>query len=181
MSLNWTRFLVRVALLLCSLELAYSELATEAKMEKIGCVSPTLIKRHNLNPQLYGSCEYRKRNATVLQHRRLPREIKPIFRGHPKPRGEVLANKFHMSELNSEQTDSLVRLINKIAIEYLYKCPPVIYYDSFVKKSEAMILESLFKVYKNDRLSAILILSNIDFLLIDFSHHLLSWRNKRTF
>lgn len=146
MPLNWTRCLLRAALLLCSLQCVYSVLATEAEVDEIACVSSTLIKRHNLNPQLYGSCEYRKRNGTVSQFRRLRREIKPIFRGHPKPRGEILANKFRMNSFSSDQTDSLVRLINKIAIEYLYKCPPVIYYDSFVKKSEAMILQSLFKV-----------------------------------
>nr|QKN21275.1 ionotropic receptor [Bactrocera dorsalis] len=144
---SWTRFLVRAALLLCSLQWVCSELATVAEVDRVACVSPTLIKRHNLNPQLYGGCEYRKRNATVPQFRRSRREIKPIFRGHPKPRGEVLANKFHMNSFGADQTDSLVKLVNKIAIEYLYKCPPVIYYDSFVKKSEAMILESLFKTF----------------------------------
>ncbi|XP_053957480.1 ionotropic receptor 21a [Anastrepha ludens] len=143
---NWSRFIASVGVILVCMESTTCELLSETAAG-IGCVSPNLIKRYHLNSQLYQDCEYLQRNASGAPPQRLRRAIRPIFRGKPKPRGEVLAKKFHMNVNNYDQTDSLVRLINKIASEYLYKCPPVIYYDSFVEKSDAMILESLFKTF----------------------------------
>ncbi|CAD6998062.1 unnamed protein product [Ceratitis capitata] len=145
---DWSQFMTRLGWLLLCLQSTLGALLADGGLAEAGCVSATLIKRYNLNPQLYGHCEYRQRNVTVpLLPSRSRREIKPIFRGHPKPRGEILAHKFHMNSYNYDQTDSLVLLVNKIATEYLHKCPPVIYYDSFVKKSEGMILETLFKTF----------------------------------
>ncbi|XP_017485936.1 PREDICTED: ionotropic receptor 21a [Rhagoletis zephyria] len=143
---TWQHYIAAAILIHLCLQAVDCGLISE-QGERIACVSPTLIKRYNLNTQLYQYCDHLARNVSTAQQRRLRRDIKPIFAGHPKPRGEVLANKFHMSISNSDQTDSLVRLINKIASEYLYKCPPVIYYDSFVEKSDNMILASLFKTF----------------------------------
>ncbi|XP_034490678.1 ionotropic receptor 21a [Drosophila innubila] len=50
-----------------------------------------------------------------------------------------------LNSYNLEQTNSLVSLVNKIAKEYLAKCPPVIYYDRFVATSKRQLLENLFK------------------------------------
>lgn len=99
------------------------------------CVSPRLIQRHRLNPQLYGDC-------LGLRHKR---RIDATFHGNPKPRADLLANKF-LSTYNYEQANSLVSLVNKIAQEYLDKCPPVIYYDHLVAKENGQLLDKLFKV-----------------------------------
>ncbi|EDV30811.1 uncharacterized protein Dana_GF14861 [Drosophila ananassae] len=98
------------------------------------CVSRRLIKRYQLNEDLYGSCPPRRK-----------RRVDPTFHGNPKPRADLLAAKFHVNAYNFDQTNSLVGLVNKIAEEYLQKCPPIIYYDSFVEKSDGLILENLFK------------------------------------
>ncbi|KAH8329413.1 hypothetical protein KR074_010234, partial [Drosophila pseudoananassae] len=98
------------------------------------CVSRRLINRYQLNEDLYGSCPPRQK-----------RRVDPTFHGNPKPRADLLAAKFHVNAYNFDQTNSLVGLVNKIAEEYLKKCPPVIYYDSFVEKSDGLILENLFK------------------------------------
>ncbi|KAH8323497.1 hypothetical protein KR067_012031 [Drosophila pandora] len=98
------------------------------------CVSRRLINRYQLNEDLYGSCPPRHK-----------RRVDPTFHGNPKPRADLLAAKFHVNAYNFDQTNSLVGLVNKIAEEYLQKCPPIIYYDSFVEKSDGLILENLFK------------------------------------
>ncbi|KAH8303948.1 hypothetical protein KR044_000414, partial [Drosophila immigrans] len=103
------------------------------------CVSPRLIERHGLNRQIYGDCEGQEQ-----QQQRHRRRVDATFHGNPKPRNELLANKM-LNFINFEQTNSLVSLVNKIAQEYLGKCPPVIYYDRFVARSKGQVLESLFK------------------------------------
>ncbi|XP_073825938.1 ionotropic receptor 21a [Musca autumnalis] len=110
----------------------------------VSCMSDKIIKRFQFNTNIYQSCESRREAATSDIHNRKPRRIEPIFRGKPKPRRDVLASKFHLN-LESRQTASLVLLIKKIATEYLSKCPPIIYYDSFVEQSESLLLELLFK------------------------------------
>ncbi|XP_022233129.2 LOW QUALITY PROTEIN: ionotropic receptor 21a [Drosophila obscura] len=106
------------------------------------CVSRRLINRYGLNEEIYGlgNCGGGKSNQM-----RLPRRVDPTFHGNPKPRGELLANKFNINLYRFDQTNSLVSLVNKIAQEYLEKCPPVIYYDAFVEKSDGLVLETLFK------------------------------------
>ncbi|XP_041566558.1 ionotropic receptor 21a [Drosophila elegans] len=106
------------------------------------CVSRRLINRYHLNEEIYGQGSCVGKNANQLRQKR---RVDPTFHGNPKPRGEQLANKFHINSYNFDQTNSLVGLVNKIALEYLNKCPPVIYYDSFVEKSDGLILENLFK------------------------------------
>ncbi|XP_017046092.1 ionotropic receptor 21a [Drosophila ficusphila] len=106
------------------------------------CVSARLIKRYQLNEETYGPRSCSAENSDQLREKR---RVDPTFYGNPKPRAELLANKFHVNSYNFDQTNSLVGLVNKIAKEYLSKCPPVIYYDSFVEKSDGLILENLFK------------------------------------
>ncbi|ALC48549.1 Ir21a, partial [Drosophila busckii] len=101
------------------------------------CVSQRLIERHRLNPALYGNCAQQRHK----------RRVDATFHGNPKPRSELLAQKF-LSAFNFEQTNSLVVLVNAIAEKYLAKCPPVIYYDKFVQQSEGLILENLFKTMR---------------------------------
>ncbi|XP_017065564.2 ionotropic receptor 21a [Drosophila eugracilis] len=106
------------------------------------CISSQLIARYQLNEKIYGLERCSNKNAN---HFRQKRRVDPTFHGNPKPRGEVLASKFHVNSYNFDQTNSLVGLVNKIAQEYLNKCPPVIYYDSYVEKSDGLILENLFR------------------------------------
>ncbi|XP_037958822.1 ionotropic receptor 21a [Teleopsis dalmanni] len=118
------------------------QLYSEDQDEPDSCISRNLIQRLGLNKELFDLCDLQREPSSVKRHRR---RVDTTFHGHPRTRGEVLGTKFHMSLYNFDQTNSLVTLINKIAEEYLAKCPPVIYYDSFVKKSDGMILETLFK------------------------------------
>ncbi|XP_037709240.1 ionotropic receptor 21a [Drosophila subpulchrella] len=104
------------------------------------CISRRLINRYQLNEEIYG-----RRSCDLKNQKRQKRRVDPTFHGNPKPRRELLASKFHVNSYNFGQTNSLVGLVNKIAQEYLNKCPPVIYYDSFVEKSDGLILENLFK------------------------------------
>ncbi|KAH8279620.1 hypothetical protein KR018_008353, partial [Drosophila ironensis] len=127
----WSTWIV--VALFCSQWVAIRTL--EANRESLdNCVSRRLIDRYQLNEDIYGDCPKRHK-----------RRVDPTFRGNPKPRAELLANQFHVNAYNFDQTNSLVGLVNKIAEEYLRKCPPVIYYDSFVEKSDGLILENLFK------------------------------------
>jgi len=105
------------------------------------CISRRLMNRYQLNDEIYG-----RRSCDLKNQNRQKRRVDPTFHGNPKPRRELLASKFHVNSYNFDQTNSLVGLVNKIAQEYLNKCPPVIYYDSFVEKSDGLILENLFKV-----------------------------------
>lgn len=99
------------------------------------CVRSSLIERHRLNPQLFASCD----------GARFRRRVDATFHGKPKPRAELLANKF-LPSYSLEQTNSLVELVTKIAKEYLVKCPPIIYYDSTVTRTNGHLLDKLFKV-----------------------------------
>ncbi|XP_023291695.2 ionotropic receptor 21a [Lucilia cuprina] len=104
------------------------------------CFSENVLQRFQLNRDLYQSCE------SLKTSNRIRRRVEPILKGKPKPRSELLAAKFNLN-LNKEQTNSLVMLIFKIAKEYLYKCPPIIYYDKYVEDSDSLLLEKLFKSF----------------------------------
>ncbi|KAH8282512.1 hypothetical protein KR054_008107, partial [Drosophila jambulina] len=106
------------------------------------CVSRRLINRYQLNEEIYGQGRCGSSHQEIYRDKR---RVDPTFHGNPKPRADLLAGKFHVNAYNFDQTNSLVGLVNKIAEEYLKKCPPVIYYDSFVEKSDGLILETLFK------------------------------------
>ncbi|BFF96099.1 ionotropic receptor 21a [Drosophila madeirensis] len=129
----WTQWLVLLAL--------FSSHFAEINALSDTCVSSRLIQRYGLNQEIYGKgCA-----GVKLHQKRLRRRVDPTFHGNPKPRGELLANNFYINSYRLDQTNSLVALVNKITLEYLGKCPPVIYYDAFVEKSDGLVLETLFK------------------------------------
>lgn len=109
------------------------------------CLSENVLKRFQLNPEIYQSCESLERISNQYLPR-IRRSVDPIFKGNPKPRSEILAAKFNLN-FNNKQANSLVMLINKIAKEYLFKCPPIIYYDKYVEESNRLLLEMLFKSF----------------------------------
>lgn len=108
------------------------------------CMSEKTIQRFQLNTELYQSCESIR--LTENFDRRSKRFVEPIFKGKPKPRKDLLAAKFNLN-IGNKQANSLVMLIYKIAKEYLYKCPPIIYYDQYVEDSDSLMLEMLFKAF----------------------------------
>ncbi|XP_055381885.1 ionotropic receptor 21a [Condylostylus longicornis] len=70
------------------------------------------------------------------------------FHGHPKTKSELWARNFRVEQSkNFDQSSSLIKLINKIAVEYLSKCSPFIFYDTFVEDSESFILQNLFHTF----------------------------------
>ncbi|XP_017872899.1 PREDICTED: ionotropic receptor 21a-like [Drosophila arizonae] len=105
-----------------------------SKESRRQCIRSSLIERHRLSPQLFASCD----------GARFRRRVDATFHGKPKPRAELLANKF-LPSYSLEQTNSLVELVTKIAKEYLVKCPPTIYYDSTVTRTNGHLLDKLFK------------------------------------
>lgn len=92
-----------------------------------------------------------KINGTILEgdenlHGMQKRFIDPTFRGNPKSKGEIWNEKFKGNNTNFAQANSLVALLNKIAVEYLHKCAPYVLYDSYVENSEFAIVQTLFQV-----------------------------------
>ncbi|XP_055845959.1 ionotropic receptor 21a [Episyrphus balteatus] len=74
------------------------------------------------------------------------RRVDPKFHGHPRTRGDILADKFGIdTSVVERQTNSLIKLLSKISQEYLFKCPPVVYYDNDVENTESFMLQKLFK------------------------------------
>ncbi|TMW53488.1 hypothetical protein DOY81_001424 [Sarcophaga bullata] len=118
----------------------------EEEEDEIKCLSEKVIKRFQLNTDLYRSCESVTKGDVNATHQRIRRLVEPILKGKPKPRADRLAVKFNLNPVNKQIT-SLVNLIYKIAKEYLNKCPPVIYYDKFVEESDSLLLEVLFKSF----------------------------------
>ena len=116
------------------------------EQNEIKCLSEKVIKRFQLNTDLYQSCESVSKGEYEVTAQRKRRLVEPILKGKPKPRADRLAAKFNLNPVNKQIT-SLVNLIYKIAKEYLNKCPPIIYYDKFVEESDSMLLEVLFKSF----------------------------------
>lgn len=70
------------------------------------------------------------------------------FRGKPKTREERWHANFKVNDTNLEyeQTQSLVILLNKVVNKYLHSCVPIILYDELVEHSEGIILQTFFQV-----------------------------------
>lgn len=70
------------------------------------------------------------------------------FRGHPKTREERWHVSFNLNNTNLqlEQTQSLVVLLNKVVDKYLNACIPIILYDANVESSEGIVLQTFFQV-----------------------------------
>lgn len=79
---------------------------------------------------------------------RFKRNDVTTFRGHPKTREERWHANFNLNwtNLELEQTHSLVILLNKVMDKYLNACIPIILYDKFVEDSEGIILQLFFRV-----------------------------------
>lgn len=73
------------------------------------------------------------------------------FRGRPKTREERWHVNFNVNNTNLEyeQTQSLVTLLNKVVNKYLHSCVPIILYDKFVEHSEGIVLQTFFRVTSN--------------------------------
>ncbi|XP_035910921.1 ionotropic receptor 21a [Anopheles stephensi] len=72
------------------------------------------------------------------------RRVDPTFRGHPKTREQIWERNFAHVIMDNRQTLSLVTLLNKIILKYLYHCVPIVLYDTYVATTENYILEALF-------------------------------------
>uniref|UniRef100_A0A182LRH6 Ionotropic glutamate receptor L-glutamate and glycine-binding domain-containing protein n=1 Tax=Anopheles culicifacies TaxID=139723 RepID=A0A182LRH6_9DIPT len=72
------------------------------------------------------------------------RRVDPTFYGHPKTREQIWERNFAHVIMDNRQTLSLVTLLNKIILKYLYSCIPIVLYDTYVATTENYILEALF-------------------------------------
>uniref|UniRef100_A0A182Q0J3 Ionotropic glutamate receptor L-glutamate and glycine-binding domain-containing protein n=1 Tax=Anopheles farauti TaxID=69004 RepID=A0A182Q0J3_9DIPT len=72
------------------------------------------------------------------------RRVDPTFYGHPKTREQIWERNFAHVIMDNRQSLSLVTLLNKIILKYLYSCIPIVLYDTYVGSTENYILEALF-------------------------------------
>lgn len=79
---------------------------------------------------------------------RIKRSDQTTFVGRPKTREERWHENFNRNsaKLKIEQTQSLVLLLNKVIDRYMNACIPIIFYDTFVEKSDGIILQLFFQV-----------------------------------
>ncbi|XP_053673698.1 ionotropic receptor 21a [Anopheles nili] len=75
------------------------------------------------------------------------RRVDPTFYGHPKTREQIWERNFAHVIMDNSQTLSLVTLLNKIILKYLYRCIPIVLYDTYVGETESYILEALFSKF----------------------------------
>ncbi|XP_052871022.1 ionotropic receptor 21a-like [Anopheles cruzii] len=72
------------------------------------------------------------------------RRVDPTFYGHPKTREQIWERNFAHVLMDNRQTLSLVALLNRIILKYLFNCIPIVLYDTYVGSTENYILEALF-------------------------------------
>lgn len=79
---------------------------------------------------------------------RIKRYDVTTFRGHPKTREERwhVNFKLNATNLEVEQTQSLVILLNRIVDKYLNSCIPIVLYDKLVERSDGIVLRTFFQV-----------------------------------
>lgn len=75
------------------------------------------------------------------------RFVDPTFRGSPKTREEIWHQNFNTDSSLYDQTPSLIILLNKIIVNYLNNCIPVVLYDIYVQDSDSTILQKLFQTF----------------------------------
>lgn len=82
------------------------------------------------------------------RHHRIKRYDVTTFRGHPKTREERwhVNFKLNATNLEVEQTQSLVILLNRVVDKYLNSCIPIILYDKVVERSDGIVLRTFFQV-----------------------------------
>lgn len=95
---------------------------------------------------------YREKMNGESHRNRVKRYDASVFRGHQKTREERWHTNFKSngSNLEMEQTHSLVILLNKIVDKYLNACIPIILYDKYVESSDSVILQTFFQVTTNE-------------------------------
>ncbi|XP_041779599.1 ionotropic receptor 21a [Anopheles merus] len=116
----------------------YFELASEAYYTG----AYDLVEEQNETATcLRADCREQSNSSPVVRDRR---RVDPTFYGHPKTREQIWERNFaHVIEDN-RQTLSLVTLLNKIIMKYLYSCIPIVLFDTYVATTENYMLEALF-------------------------------------
>ncbi|XP_058122705.1 ionotropic receptor 21a [Anopheles ziemanni] len=85
-----------------------------------------------------------ERDSELAAINRIRRRVDPTFYGNPKTREQIWERNFAHVIMDNRQTMSLVSLLNKIILKYLYSCIPIVLYDTYVGSTENYILEALF-------------------------------------
>lgn len=87
-------------------------------------------------------------NMSNTIFKRMKRNEGGTFLGHPKTREERWHQNFNLNKtlFQQDQAQSLVNLLVKVMDKYLNACIPIILYDHYVESSEAIILQTFFKV-----------------------------------
>ncbi|XP_052892936.1 ionotropic receptor 21a [Anopheles moucheti] len=98
----------------------------------------------NSSTCMWTDCFEEPNRPTVIRHRR---RVDPTFYGHPKTREQIWERNFAHVIMDNRQTLSLVTLLNKIILKYLFSCIPIVLYDTYVGTTENYILEALFSEF----------------------------------
>lgn len=108
------------------------------------CIGDKFIERYGFSTEILNSCQ----NNLGSKSERLNRLLS--YTGNPsknktQTRTDILMKRFNLIDNNDRQRISLIKLINKIAKEYLSGCSAIIYYDSFAQNTDYELLRMLFK------------------------------------
>ncbi|KAI9584052.1 hypothetical protein GQX74_010387 [Glossina fuscipes] len=108
------------------------------------CIGNKFIKHYGFSTEILNSCQ----NNLASKSERINRLLS--YAGNSskskiQTRTDILMKRFNLIDNNDRQRISLIKLINKIAKEYLSKCSAIIYYDSFVQNTDYELLRMLFK------------------------------------
>ncbi|XP_050079095.1 ionotropic receptor 21a [Anopheles maculipalpis] len=121
---------------------AYYELASEAYYT--GAYDVPVEVENKSATCTWGDCFEEPDWPTGTRKRR---RVDPTFYGHPKTREQIWERNFAHVIMDNRQTLSLVTLLNKIILKYLYSCIPIVLYDTYVATTENYILEALFSEF----------------------------------
>lgn len=131
----------------------------------------SIAQDYLLNPKLKVAKRYYREFSMNLNTtgggnvfaRRVKREDDSAFIGHPKTREERWYSNFNLNQTNlqMDQTQSLVNLLVKVMDKYLNSCIPIILYDRYVQQSEGIILQTFFKVSHHFIISKKKLISNL--------------------
>ncbi|XP_049280533.1 ionotropic receptor 21a [Anopheles funestus] len=120
----------------------YFELASEAYYT--GAYYQSAEEENKTATCMWTDCFQEANWPTVTRDRR---RVDPTFYGHPKTREQIWERNFAHVIMDNRQTLSLVTLLNKIILKYLYSCIPIVLYDTYVGTTENYILEALFSEF----------------------------------
>uniref|UniRef100_A0A1A9ZJ07 Ionotropic glutamate receptor C-terminal domain-containing protein n=1 Tax=Glossina pallidipes TaxID=7398 RepID=A0A1A9ZJ07_GLOPL len=108
------------------------------------CIGDRFIEHYGFSTEILNSCQ-NKLGSRSERINRLLSYTGNSSKNKTQTRTDILMKRFNLIDNSERQRMSLIKLINKIAKEYLSGCSAIIYYDSFVQNTDYELLRMLFK------------------------------------